>query len=95
VTRSAGVTDAVLEDVAAWRSRPLEAVYPIVYYQWREKLLESGQAALAGRDERQGERDLRRKVAELERALGRKTYRIEREVEPGEIGLGAKEGTAP
>jgi putative transposase len=22
------VTDAVLEDVAAWRSRPLEAVYP-------------------------------------------------------------------
>jgi putative transposase len=26
------VTDAVLEDVAAWRSRPLEAVYPIVYF---------------------------------------------------------------
>ena len=25
------ITDAVLEDVAAWRSRPLEAVYPIVY----------------------------------------------------------------
>jgi putative transposase len=25
------VTDAVLEDVAAWRSRPLDAVYPIVY----------------------------------------------------------------
>jgi putative transposase len=25
------VTDAVLEDVAAWRTRPLEAVYPIVY----------------------------------------------------------------
>src|SRR5215208_3916226 len=26
------ITDAVLEDVAAWRSRPLEAVYPIVYF---------------------------------------------------------------
>ena len=26
------VTDAVLEDVVAWRSRPLEAVYPIVYF---------------------------------------------------------------
>jgi putative transposase len=26
------VTDAVLEDVAAWRTRPLEAVYAIVYF---------------------------------------------------------------
>ena len=26
------VTEAVLEDVAGWRSRPLEAVYPIVYF---------------------------------------------------------------
>jgi putative transposase len=26
------VTDAVLEDVAAWRTRPLEALYPIVYF---------------------------------------------------------------
>src|SRR5215207_5611774 len=26
------VTDAVLEDIVAWRSRPLEAVYPIVYF---------------------------------------------------------------
>ena len=26
------VTDAVLQDIAAWRSRPLEAVYPIVYF---------------------------------------------------------------
>jgi putative transposase len=25
------VTDAVLDDVKAWQSRPLEAVYPIVY----------------------------------------------------------------
>ena len=48
-----------------------------LYYSWREKLLEGGRAALAGRDERQGERELRRKVAELERALGRKTYELE------------------
>jgi putative transposase len=26
------VTDAVLEDLQAWRTRPLEAVYPIVYF---------------------------------------------------------------
>jgi putative transposase len=26
------VTDAVLEDIAAWRSRPLERVYPIIYF---------------------------------------------------------------
>lgn len=26
------VTSAVAEDVAAWRSRPLEAVYPVVYF---------------------------------------------------------------
>jgi putative transposase len=26
------VTDAVLEDIASWRSRPLAAVYPIVYF---------------------------------------------------------------
>jgi putative transposase len=27
-----GVTDAVLEDMQAWRTRPLDAVYPIVYF---------------------------------------------------------------
>jgi putative transposase len=26
------VTDAVLEDIAAWRTRPLDAIYPIVYF---------------------------------------------------------------
>jgi putative transposase len=26
------VTDAVLQDIAAWRSRPLEPLYPIVYF---------------------------------------------------------------
>ena len=31
-----------------------------LYQQWRQKLLEGGRAALAGRDERQGEKELRR-----------------------------------
>jgi transposase len=48
-----------------------------LYYSWREKLLEGGQAALAGKDERNGERELRKKIRELERALGRKTYELE------------------
>ena len=48
-----------------------------LYYAWREKLLEGGHAALAGKDERQAERELRKKIGELERALGRKTYELE------------------
>ena len=48
-----------------------------LYYSWREKLLEGGKAQLAGREERQGERELRKRVRELERALGRKTYELE------------------
>jgi transposase len=53
------------------------AISETLYYGWREKLLEGGGEALAGKEERQGERQLRRKVAELERALGRKTYEPE------------------
>lgn len=48
-----------------------------LYYSWREKLLEGGHAALAGKEERTGEKELRRRIAELERALGRKTYELE------------------
>ena len=48
-----------------------------LYYTWREKLLEGGREALAGKDERKGEKELRRKIRELERALGRKTYELE------------------
>jgi transposase len=45
-----------------------------LYYSWRDKLLEGGLEALAGKEERQGERELRRKVAELERhSDGRRT----------------------
>jgi len=48
-----------------------------LYYGWRDKLLEGGRSALAGKEGRDGERELRRKVRELERTLGRKTYELE------------------
>jgi transposase len=48
-----------------------------LYYSWREKLLEGGREALAGKQERQGERELKRRIRELERTLGRKTYELE------------------
>jgi transposase len=48
-----------------------------LYYSWRDKLLQGGRTALAGRDERQGEKELQKRIRELERALGRKTYELE------------------
>ena len=48
-----------------------------LYYSWRDKLLEGGREQLSGKEERQGERELKRRVHELERALGRKTYELE------------------
>jgi len=48
-----------------------------LYYQWRDKLYEGGIAALAGKEERGAEKELKKKVRELERALGRKTYELE------------------
>ena len=48
-----------------------------LYYNWREKLLEGGRTALAGREERSGEKELKKKIRELERTLGRKTYELE------------------
>jgi transposase len=48
-----------------------------LFYGWRDQLLEAGRARFAGKEERLGERELRRKVAELERVLGRKTYELE------------------
>jgi transposase len=49
-----------------------------LYYQWRERLVEGGKAALANPRDKTPEQaaleDLRRKVGQLERALGRKTY---------------------
>jgi transposase-like protein len=48
-----------------------------LYYSWRDKLLEGGKAALAGKEERGGEKELRRRIRELERTLGRKTHELE------------------
>jgi transposase len=48
-----------------------------LYYSWRDKLLEGGRVALAGKEERSGEKELKRRIRELERALGRKTYELE------------------
>ena len=51
------------------------------YYQWRDRLLEGGKAALRRPNEKRPEdaeiKDLRKRVAHLERALGRKTYELE------------------
>ncbi len=48
-----------------------------LYYHWREKLLEGGHKQLAGKDERQAEKELHKRIRELERTLGRKTYELE------------------
>jgi len=43
------VTDAVLDDVTVWQSRPLEAVYPIVYLDAIQlKMRQSGQSEEPG-----------------------------------------------
>ena len=50
-------------------------------YQWRERLLEGGKTALANPHKKTPAQteieQLRRKVGQLERALGRKTYELE------------------
>jgi len=48
-----------------------------LFCAWRDKLIEAGVEALAGEEERRGEPELRRRVAELEQALGRKTFALE------------------
>jgi transposase-like protein len=53
------------------------AISETLYYGWRDKLLEGGREALAGKEERGDAKVLRRKIRELERALGRKTYELE------------------
>jgi transposase len=53
------------------------AIAETLYYSWREKLLEGGREALAGKAERHGERELKKRIGQLERALGRKTYELE------------------
>lgn len=53
-----------------------------LFYQWRDRLLEGGKAALAtSRDKKPPEAaelaEAKKKIASLERALGRKTYELE------------------
>ncbi len=53
-----------------------------LYYQWRDRLLEGGKAALATpRDKPSAQAhelaELKKKVGQLERALGRRTYELE------------------
>ena len=48
-----------------------------LYYAWREKLLEGGSERLSGKEERTELAELRERVRDLERALGRKTYELE------------------
>jgi transposase len=48
-----------------------------LFYTWREKLLEGGSERLSGKEERTELAELRKRVRELERALGRKTYELE------------------
>ena len=48
-----------------------------LFYSWRDKLLEGAGAALAGKDERASDKELKKRIRELERALGRKTYELE------------------
>jgi transposase-like protein len=54
-----------------------------LYYQWRDRLLEGGKAALATpRDKGKDPRDVeltnaKKRIAQLERALGKKAYELE------------------
>ena len=53
------------------------AISETLYYGWRDQLLEAGRERFAGKEQRHGERELRRKIAELERTLGKKTYELD------------------
>ncbi|HEX2766719.1 MAG TPA: transposase [Candidatus Limnocylindria bacterium] len=44
-----------------------------VYYRWRDQLLEAARAGLGDHAERSESAALRKRIAELERALGKKT----------------------
>ncbi len=48
-----------------------------LYYSWRDKLLEGGAERLSGKEERTEMAELRKRVRDLERTLGRKTYELE------------------
>lgn len=58
-----------------------QGISETLYYQWRDRLLEAGKDALRRPNEKRADdhevRDLKKRVAHLERALGRKTYELE------------------
>jgi transposase len=45
--------------------------------RWRDQLLDAGAERFAGKEERSVHAELRKRIAELERTLGRKTYELE------------------
>ncbi len=45
--------------------------------RWRDQLMDAGAERFAGKEERSVHAELRKRVAELERTLGRKTYELE------------------
>jgi transposase len=53
------------------------AISETLLRRWREQLLEAGAERLAGAEQRSHQAELRKRIAELERALGRKTYELE------------------
>ena len=44
---------------------------------WRDQLLEAGLDRLSGAQERSAQAELRKRISDLERALGKKTYELE------------------
>ncbi len=48
-----------------------------LYCSWRDKLLEGAAERLSGKEERTEIAELRKRVRDLERTLGRKTYELE------------------
>lgn len=52
-----------------------------LYYDWRDRLIEGGKAALANPRSRAPQateaKELKKRISQLERALGRKTYELE------------------
>jgi transposase len=48
-----------------------------LYYGWRDQLLEAAKERFSTKEDRQETRELKKKIAQLERALGRKTYELE------------------
>ena len=69
--------EIVLAGLRGDRSVREAGIAETLYYSWRDKVLEGGQKELAGKDERQAERELKKRIAELERAPGRRTYELE------------------